>query len=36
MGAMILAIHDASDIFLASSRFYFEAQLPKWFKNPFM
>lgn len=33
MGAMILAVHDASDIFMAISRFYFEANLPKWFKN---
>jgi hypothetical protein len=30
---MILAVHDASDIFMASSRFYFEARLPRWFKN---
>lgn len=27
-GVMILIIHDASDIFMAFSRFYFEAKLP--------
>lgn len=33
---MILAVHDASDIFMASTRLYFEAKLPNWFKKKIM